>query len=76
MFEVQDLRFATLATVSRCGMVWFSEDIVSTEMVFNNFLTELKSKPIEEIEEDQGLKRKNVKGEEVLSPAMQVGYLV
>ncbi|MBN3298743.1 DYHC1 protein, partial [Amia calva] len=27
MFEVQDLKYATLATVSRCGMVWFSEDI-------------------------------------------------
>lgn len=25
MFEVQDLKYATLATVSRCGMVWFSE---------------------------------------------------
>jgi dynein heavy chain 1 len=73
MFEVQDLRYATLATVSRCGMVWFSEDIVSTEMVFSNYLTELKTKPIEEFEEDIGLRRQTKKGEEnVLSPAMQV----
>ena len=70
MFEVQDLRYATLATVSRCGMVWFSEDIVSTEMIFNNFLKELRSKPIEEIEEESI--RQNKKGEEVLSPTMQV----
>ena len=28
LFEVQDLNFATPATVSRCGMVWFSEQVV------------------------------------------------
>ncbi|XP_046861884.1 cytoplasmic dynein 1 heavy chain 1-like [Xenia sp. Carnegie-2017] len=73
MFEVQDLRYATLATVSRCGMVWFSEDIVSTEMIFDNFLSELKAKPIEEIEEDITLRKQSRKTEEnVLSPAMQV----
>ena len=73
MFEVQDLRFATLATVSRCGMVWFSEDIVSTEMIFSNYLTEMKAKPIEEIEEDVGLRRQAKKGEDnILSPTMQV----
>jgi len=27
MFEVEHLRYATLATVSRCGMIWFSEDV-------------------------------------------------
>ena len=73
MFEVQDLRYATLATVSRCGMVWFSEDILSTEMIFSNYLSELKAKAIEEIEEDIGLRRQVKKGEEnVLSPTMQV----
>ena len=76
MFEVQDLRYATLATVSRCGMVWFSEDIVSTEMIFSNFLTELQAKPIEEIEEESGFRRKTAKGEETLSPAMQVIHLL
>ena len=33
MFVVQDLNFATLATVSRCGMVWFSEDVLSLDMI-------------------------------------------
>jgi dynein heavy chain 1 len=42
MFEVQDLRFATLATVSRCGMVWFSEDVVTSDMLLQNFLQRLR----------------------------------
>uniref|UniRef100_A0A1X7SM06 Uncharacterized protein n=1 Tax=Amphimedon queenslandica TaxID=400682 RepID=A0A1X7SM06_AMPQE len=32
MFEVQYLKFATLAPVSRCGMVWFSEDVLTLDM--------------------------------------------
>ena len=36
MFEVETLKYATLATVSRCGMVWFSEDTVTPEMIFKN----------------------------------------
>ncbi|KAK7504322.1 hypothetical protein BaRGS_00004626, partial [Batillaria attramentaria] len=52
MFEVQDLRYATLATVSRCGMVWFSEDVLSTDMIFENYLQTLRNVPLEESEED------------------------
>ena len=33
LFEVEHLRYATLATVSRCGMVWFSEEVVDTSMI-------------------------------------------
>ena len=33
MFVVQDLNFVKLATVSRCGMVWFSEDVLSLDMI-------------------------------------------
>ncbi|EUB63753.1 Cytoplasmic dynein 1 heavy chain [Echinococcus granulosus] len=51
MFEVQDLRYATLATVSRCGMVWFSEDIVTPEMVMTNFLRYLQNVPVDEDED-------------------------
>ena len=72
MFEVQDLRYATLATVSRCGMVWFSEDVLSTEMIFDNNLLRMKRVPIEEFEEET--RRIKARGEEenALSPAMQV----
>ncbi|XP_071453347.1 dynein heavy chain, cytoplasmic isoform X3 [Hetaerina americana] len=70
MFEVQDLKYATLATVSRCGMVWFSEDVLSTEMIFENFLCRLRNIPLEEGEEE-GIKKSDNK-EDVLSPAIQV----
>ena len=50
MFEVQDLKYATLATVSRCGMVWFSEDVLSLEMLFANYIRRLKSVPIDDTE--------------------------
>ncbi|ESP05087.1 hypothetical protein LOTGIDRAFT_151884 [Lottia gigantea] len=52
MFEVQDLRYATLATVTRCGMVWFSEDVLSTDMIYENFLEQLRSVPVEEMDDD------------------------
>ncbi|KAL3076768.1 hypothetical protein niasHS_011505 [Heterodera schachtii] len=45
VFEVADLKFATMATVSRCGMVWFSEDVVTPEMLFESFLLRLKNEP-------------------------------
>lgn len=46
IFEVTDLKYATLATVSRCGMIWFSEDVVSTEMLFDNYLARLQHLPL------------------------------
>ena len=38
MFEVETLKYATLATVSRCGMVWFSDDTVTPLMMVENYL--------------------------------------
>ncbi|RZC33924.1 Dynein heavy, DHC N2, AAA 9 and/or MT domain containing protein [Asbolus verrucosus] len=71
MFEVQDLKYATLATVSRCGMVWFSEDVLSTEMIFENFMLRLKSIPLEEGEDDSFGKKSENK-EDLLSPTLQI----
>lgn len=75
MFEVQDLKYATLATVSRCGMVWFSEDVLSTDMIFNNFLARLRSIPLDEGEDEAQRRRKGKEdeGEEAASPMLQVG---
>ncbi|KAL1257320.1 hypothetical protein QQF64_010564 [Cirrhinus molitorella] len=74
MFEVQDLKYATLATVSRCGMVWFSEDVLSTDMIFNNFLARLRSIPLDEGEDEALRMRKATEdeGEEAASPMLQI----
>lgn len=73
MFEVQDLKYATLATVSRCGMVWFSEDVLSTDMIFNNFLARIRSIPLDEGEDEAQRQRKGTEDEEeVASPMLQV----
>ncbi|KAK8783262.1 hypothetical protein V5799_015396, partial [Amblyomma americanum] len=71
MFEVQDLRFATLATVSRCGMIWFSEDVLSTEMIFEHFLLRLRHIPLEEAEEEHAYRGKKDAKEDALSPTLQ-----
>ncbi|VDL72361.1 unnamed protein product [Nippostrongylus brasiliensis] len=47
IFEVADLKYATLATVSRCGMVWFSDEVVTTEMMFEHYLSRLRNVSIE-----------------------------
>lgn len=74
MFEVQDLKYATLATVSRCGMVWFSEDVLSTDMIFNNFLARLRGIPLDEGEDEAQRRRKSKDEEEqeTASPMLQV----
>ncbi|CAO3629084.1 unnamed protein product [Cunninghamella echinulata] len=52
MFEVETLKYATLATVSRCGMVWFSEDVITLPMIFTNYLETLRQVPMDEIDEE------------------------
>lgn len=46
MFEVEHLKYATLATVSRCGMIWFSDDIIDPGMLYSNYLETLKAVPL------------------------------
>src|SRR5712691_6525018 len=47
MFEVEHLRYATLATVSRCGMIWFSEDVVEPPMIYRQYLDSLAAVPLD-----------------------------
>ena len=73
MFEVQDLRFATLATVSRCGMVWFSEDVLSIDMICENFMLRLRNVPVEEGEEEVTTRTRGADGaEEDIPPSIHV----
>lgn len=52
MFEVEHLRYATLATVSRCGMIWFSEDVVEPPMIYRHYLDTLSTVPLDAEEDD------------------------
>lgn len=53
MFEVSDLLHATPATVSRCGMVWFSEETVTLDMIFQRYLMEVRNVPIKALLEEE-----------------------
>ncbi|KZF19340.1 dynein heavy chain [Xylona heveae TC161] len=52
MFEVESLKYATLATVSRCGMVWFSDDTVTSDMMIANYLDTLRAVPFEDLDDE------------------------
>lgn len=52
MFEVEHLKYATLATVSRCGMIWFSEDTVDPQMVCRHYLNTLSSAALDADDDD------------------------
>lgn len=47
LFEVESLSFATPATVSRCGMIWFSADLVEPEMLCYQALSRLRNERLQ-----------------------------
>ena len=73
MFEVQDLRYATLATVSRCGMVWFSEETLSPQAMFEWYLTRLRGYALDDADTFDVTKRpRRVPSDDSSSSTMQV----
>lgn len=62
MFEVEYLRYATVATVSRCGMIWFGEDVVEPPVIYRQYLDSLAAVPLDaEDDEASGLTGRRVK---------------
>jgi len=55
MFEVESLKYATLATVSRCGMVWFSDDTVTAELIIHHHLAKFATRGFDDLDDELGL---------------------
>ena len=61
MFEVETLKYATLATVSRCGMVWFSDDTLAVDMIYQHYLLRLQQDDFDAMGNDPDEKEKREK---------------
>ena len=48
LFEVDNLKFASPATISRCGMIYFETKILGFEALFNGFLWRLQDNVLSE----------------------------
>ena len=46
IFEVRDIGHGTPATVSRCGMVWFAENVVLVDDLLQRYIMRLQSMPL------------------------------
>ncbi|KAK8797138.1 hypothetical protein WA158_004348 [Blastocystis sp. Blastoise] len=76
MFEVETLKYATPASVSRCGVIWYSEDCVKEEDIFHNCLNKIRNIPlIEDAPRDVLLILQN-KCVDILSPFFEPDGLV
>ncbi|KAF8934382.1 dynein heavy chain [Dissophora ornata] len=70
MFEVDTLKYATLATVSRCGMVWYSSDVIDRSMVFSNYFATLRNVPLDEADEEVTVRRAETEENRTVSPIL------
>lgn len=48
VFEVDSLRYATPATISRCGMIWFDAGVVLVQSRWHHLVGLLRTRPINE----------------------------
>lgn len=73
VFEVQDLKNASLATVSRCGVVWFSEDVFTNKMLVEEFFSELRNLALSDEEDIPSSGKPGDKiSEAMVSPTIRV----
>ncbi|KAH6598857.1 hypothetical protein BASA50_003364 [Batrachochytrium salamandrivorans] len=49
LFEVESLDQATPATISRCGMVWLSDDLVTPQMLADQYIMRLQSLSVDDL---------------------------
>ncbi|KAK3828336.1 MAG: dynein heavy chain [Benniella sp.] len=70
MFEVETLKYATLATVSRCGMVWYSSDVIDRSMVFSNYFSTLRNVPLDEADDEVSVRRNDNEADKAVSPIL------
>ncbi|KAF9983125.1 Cytoplasmic dynein 1 heavy chain 1, partial [Modicella reniformis] len=70
MFEVETLKYATLATVSRCGMVWYSSDVIDRSMVFANYFGILRNVPLDEADDEFTVRRVEAEENRTVSPVL------
>ena len=75
MFEAKHLRYATLATVSRCGMIWFSEDIVEPFIVYRQYPDTLGSVPLDAEDDDALDIPERQRTMRTLAPPVQISSL-
>ena len=63
-----------MATVSRCGMVWFSEDVVTSDMLFERYHLQLRNIPL--LTDNQNSLKLQYICDDLLSDHMKGGGLV
>lgn len=59
IFEVDQLKYATLATISRCGMIWFDKSVVGLDALHNKMIYDLGSLLLEN-DDDSPLNREEL----------------
>lgn len=47
IFEVDNLTHATLATITRCGMIWFDRSLIKADLIWKKFLFKLRQNSID-----------------------------